>query len=76
MSNAQAASGAQRIDAKPTSQLLHSADVKDQAQLQWRLGLPLMAIVVSLCAVPIGRLRPLRNRPHRPMLQSNGDVEA
>jgi lipopolysaccharide export system permease protein len=57
-----AAPGALRIDAKPTEQLLHSADIRDQAQLQWRLGLPVMALVVSLCAVPIGRLRPRQGR--------------
>lgn len=56
------AAGAQRIDAKPTLQLLHSTALVDQAQLQWRLGLPLMAIVVSLCAVPIGRLSPRQGR--------------
>jgi len=44
------------------AQLLQSADIRDRAQLQWRLGLPLMALVVSLCAVPIGRLRPRQGR--------------
>jgi lipopolysaccharide export system permease protein len=53
---------AARIDAKPTAQLFKSTDIRDQAQLQWRLGLPLMALVVSLCAVPIGRLRPRQGR--------------
>jgi lipopolysaccharide export system permease protein len=56
------APGAARIDAKPTAQLLQSSDIRDKAQLQWRLGLPLMALVVSLCAVPIGRLRPRQGR--------------
>jgi len=56
------APGALRIDAKPTEQLLRSSDIRDKAQLQWRLGLPVMALIVSLCAVPIGRLRPREGR--------------
>ncbi len=49
-------------DTKPTLQLLGSADPSDIAQLQFRTSTPLMALVLTLIAVPLSRLRPRQGR--------------
>jgi len=51
-----------RLDERPTAQLLHSTDRPARAELQWRLGLPLMVLVGAACALPLGRLRPRQGR--------------
>jgi lipopolysaccharide export system permease protein len=51
-----------RLDALPTRTLLSSTEMADRAELQWRVGYPLMVIVVALCAAPLGRLRPRQSR--------------
>jgi lipopolysaccharide export system permease protein len=51
-----------RLDALPTRTLLSSTEMADRAELQWRVGFPLMVIVVALCAAPLGRLRPRQSR--------------
>lgn len=53
---------APRIDEIPTARLLHSPTVSLQAELQWRAALPLMALVLTVLAVPLGRLRPRQGR--------------
>ena len=45
-----------------TAQLLASRDPKLRAELQWRLGLPIMTLVLTALAVPLGRLRPRQGR--------------
>jgi lipopolysaccharide export system permease protein len=47
---------------KPTSALLQSSDIKDVAELQWRLSTPLSALVLMVLAVPLARLRPRQGR--------------
>ena len=54
-----------RIDQRPTMQLLGSADRKVDAELQWRLSLPVMSLVVATFAMPLGRLRPRQGRYSR-----------
>ncbi len=49
-------------DAKPTRQLLGSDAPSDIAQLQYRASTPLMALVLTLVAVPLSRLRPRQGR--------------
>jgi lipopolysaccharide export system permease protein len=49
-------------DAKPTRALLGSSDPADIAQLQFRASTPLMALVLTLVAVPLSRLRPRQGR--------------
>jgi lipopolysaccharide export system permease protein len=49
-------------DTKPTRQLLGSHDPSDIAQLQFRASTPLMALVLTLVAVPLSRLRPRQGR--------------
>jgi len=54
-----------RVDERPSSSLLGSTDLRDQAELQWRLGFPLMVLSAAACAVPLGRLRPRQGRYER-----------
>jgi len=49
-------------DTKPTGELLGSAAASDIAQLQFRSSTPLMALVLTLVAVPLSRLRPRQGR--------------
>jgi len=54
-----------RVDERPSSSLLRSTDLREQAELQWRLGFPLMVLIAAACAVPLGRLRPRQGRYER-----------
>jgi lipopolysaccharide export system permease protein len=49
-------------DTKPTRELLGSNALADIAQLQFRTSAPLMALVLTLIAVPLSRLRPRQGR--------------
>jgi lipopolysaccharide export system permease protein len=49
-------------DTKPTRELLGSSNLSDIAQLQFRASTPLMALVLTLIAVPLSRLRPRQGR--------------
>jgi lipopolysaccharide export system permease protein len=49
-------------DTKPTAGLLGSHDPSDIAQLQFRASTPLMALVLTLIAVPLSKLRPRQGR--------------
>jgi lipopolysaccharide export system permease protein len=49
-------------DTKPTRALLGSSLPADIAQLQFRTSAPLMALVLTLIAVPLSRLRPRQGR--------------
>ena len=50
------------LDAAPTRALLHSADRSRMAELQWRLALPVMCLVLAIVAVPLSRLNPRQGR--------------
>ena len=50
------------LDAQPTAALLASPDPRHQAQLQWRISMPLMCIVLTVLAVPLARLKPRQGR--------------
>lgn len=54
--------GRQDPDTKPTRALLGSHTPSDIAQLQFRASTPLMALVLTLIAVPLSRLRPRQGR--------------
>jgi lipopolysaccharide export system permease protein len=56
------------LDAQPTAALLASPDPRRQAQLQWRLSMPLMCIVLTVLAVPLARLKPRQGRYARVVL--------
>jgi lipopolysaccharide export system permease protein len=49
-------------DTKPTSELWGSSSPVDIAQLQFRASSPIMALVLTLIAVPLSRLRPRQGR--------------
>src|SRR6204780_5238641 len=49
-------------DTKPTRELLGSDAPSDVAQLQFRTSTPIMALVLTLVAVPLSRLRPRQGR--------------
>jgi lipopolysaccharide export system permease protein len=50
------------LEAVPTERLLGSHDRGEQAELQWRIAMPLTCIVLALLAVPLARLRPRQGR--------------
>src|ERR1700735_2389177 len=54
--------GTQDPDTKPTRELLGSDAPSDVAQLQFRTSTPLMALILTLIAVPLSRLRPRQGR--------------
>ncbi len=50
------------LEAAPTASLLQAKDTERQAELQWRLALPVMCLVLAVIAVPLSRLRPRQGR--------------
>jgi len=50
------------LEAEPTAALWNSSDPKQQAELQGRLALPCMCLVLALIAVPLSRLKPRQGR--------------
>ena len=50
------------MEAEPTRILLNSADREKQAELHWRIAVPVMCIVLTIIAVPLSRLRPREGR--------------
>lgn len=46
----------------PTSALLNSASQTDRAELQWRLSVPLSALVLALLALPLSKTSPRQGR--------------
>ena len=53
---------APRLDEMKTAALIGSRDPKLLAELHWRLGLPVMTLVLTALAIPLGRLRPRQGR--------------
>lgn len=49
-------------EAMPTVQLLGSDDLKNRAELQWRLAIPLLVPIVAFFAVPLARVNPRQGR--------------
>jgi lipopolysaccharide export system permease protein len=54
--------GSTRVDEVPTMKLFGSHDPRLQAELAWRIGLPVMVLVFALLGIPLGRLRPRQGR--------------
>jgi lipopolysaccharide export system permease protein len=50
------------VDAKPTLQLLNSADAEDRAALHWRLSVALMVPIVALLALSLSKTNHRRGR--------------
>ncbi|HMN43446.1 MAG TPA: LPS export ABC transporter permease LptF [Povalibacter sp.] len=53
---------ASKADMKLTAELLDSTDLKDVAELHWRIATPVSALVLMMLAVPLARLRPRQGR--------------
>jgi lipopolysaccharide export system permease protein len=53
------------LDAVPTRELIGAPALDRQAQLQWRIALPVMCLVLAVLAVPISHLPPRRGRLSR-----------
>jgi lipopolysaccharide export system permease protein len=53
------------IDERETASLIGSPATRDRAELQWRLGFPVMVLIAAGCAMAIGRLRPRQGRYER-----------
>lgn len=47
---------------KPSSELWFSDKIGDQAELQWRLAMPLSVLVLTVIAVPIAKVSPRQGR--------------
>ena len=54
--------GSDRVDELSTPILWRSGAARLRSELQWRIGLPVMGLVLALCAVPLARLRPRQGR--------------
>ncbi|MBS0579075.1 MAG: LPS export ABC transporter permease LptF [Proteobacteria bacterium] len=50
------------LEARPSASLLNSDDPKLRAELDWRVAMPLMCLVLAVLAVPLARLRPRQGR--------------
>jgi lipopolysaccharide export system permease protein len=50
------------LDAQPTYALMASSKPRPEAELAWRIALPIMCIVLTLLAVPLARLEPRQGR--------------
>lgn len=47
---------------RATPELIGSADTKDQAELQWRLAMPIAVIILGLLAIPLAKVQPRQGR--------------
>lgn len=62
LQRSQPAAESGKMGARPTAQLWGSSDPSEAAELQWRLSMPLGAVVLALLALPIGRVNPRTGR--------------
>ncbi len=53
------------LEAAQTARLMASDDLEERAELHWRVALPVMAIALTLLAIPLSRLRPRQGRYSR-----------
>ena len=49
-------------EARPTAALLASTDLADQAEFQWRIGVPVTLLVLTILAVPLAKTEPRKGR--------------
>lgn len=55
-------STASKAEMKSSRDLLASSDLRDRAELQWRISTPILALVLMVLAVPLAKLRPRQGR--------------
>lgn len=51
-----------RVDARSTATLLGSSDPEEVSELQWRVSLPLMTLLLAVLAIPLSALKPREGR--------------
>jgi lipopolysaccharide export system permease protein len=51
-----------RLDSVPTGLLIGSGDREKRAELEWRIAMPVMCLVLTFIAVPLSELRPREGR--------------
>ncbi|MNV70781.1 Lipopolysaccharide export system permease protein LptF [compost metagenome] len=49
-------------EAIPTSELIGKKGLRERAELQWRLSLPILVFIVTMLAVPLSRVNPRQGR--------------
>lgn len=52
----------QRVDTRPTRQLLGSLDPRLAAEFHWRISTPIMVLLLAVLSVPLSRLAPRQGR--------------
>jgi lipopolysaccharide export system permease protein len=52
----------ERRELRPTADLVGSTTGPDRAELAWRIAVPVMALVLTVLAVPLAKLRPRQGR--------------
>jgi len=50
------------LEARPSASLWRSSDRDERAELDWRMAMPIMCLVLALLAVPLSRLKPRQGR--------------
>lgn len=48
--------------ARPTSELFVSPQLPDRAELQWRLSMPISAMILAVLAIPLSRVHPRQGK--------------
>ncbi len=51
-----------KAEARGTAELLDSGDLMSAAELQWRVSVPLSALLLTVLAVPLAKIRPRQGR--------------
>jgi len=50
------------LEARSSASLWHTRDRDERAELEWRMAMPIMCLVLALLAVPLSRLKPRQGR--------------
>jgi len=50
------------VDALPTSALIGASDTRSQAELQWRIAIPVSILLITFMAVPMAKVNPRQGR--------------
>jgi len=62
IANAEVESKTRGVEALPTSQLIGVKDTHYQAELQWRIAIPVSILLITFMAVPMAKVNPRQGR--------------
>ncbi|WP_028862424.1 LPS export ABC transporter permease LptF [Psychromonas aquimarina] len=62
IANREVQSKVRGVEALPTQQLIGVADLSYQAELQWRIAIPLSILLLTFMAVPLAKVNPRQGR--------------